>query len=487
MSKTKIATLLDGSTIEYIESDTPPTGTMKKTYFTPDKKNVVQFFLTQSENDKQERMNRLQAILGKFNPTVSEEKGGARGTSETAANYFTKLFCWPTGIVVKPEFGIVAPVYPNNYYFQTGIWKGSEKKGRWFQSPKLRPKLPPEECGDLMKYLRICISMSRAIRRLHQAGLAHSDLSSNNVLIDPVNGESIIIDIDSLVVPGIFPPDVMGTARYIAPEVVKTQHLPVDDMNRVNPSIQTDQFALAVIIYESLFLRHPLDGPKVNSTESAEKDNILSMGEYALFVEHPQDTRNRPPTIKVGFKSFGPHISSLIERAFVKGLHDPSLRPTAMEWEQALCKTWDMLYPCDNSSCEHKWFVLHDVSNPKCPSCGSKPNVPKEIPVLKFRKQVRPGHWIGDGQLILYSNIHFFKWHAFDHVYPGEMSDRTPLGYCSFYQGKWILVNQHLPSIQTSKGNRIYPGQGLELRDGDEITLSNDPHGRKAYIQFINV
>ena len=46
--------------------------------------------------------------------------------------------------------------------------------------------------------------------RLHNAGLAHSDLSPNNVLVAPTQGKSIVIDVDSLVVEGLFPPDVAG-------------------------------------------------------------------------------------------------------------------------------------------------------------------------------------------------------------------------------------------------------------------------------------
>ena len=34
-----------------------------------------------------------------------------------------------------------------------------------------------------------------------------------------------IIDLDGLVVPGKFPPDVVGTPDFIAPEVVTTSHL----------------------------------------------------------------------------------------------------------------------------------------------------------------------------------------------------------------------------------------------------------------------
>ena len=43
---------------------------------------------------------------------------------------------------------------------------------------------------------------------------------------DPELGHACIIDVDGLVVPGKYPPDVVGTPDFIAPEVVKTSHLP---------------------------------------------------------------------------------------------------------------------------------------------------------------------------------------------------------------------------------------------------------------------
>lgn len=97
---------------------------------------------------------------------------------------------------------------------------------------------------------------------MHAAGLCHSDLSYKNVLIDPELGHACIIDVDGLVVPGKFPPDVVGTPDFIAPEVVKTSHLPKDDPRRVLPSIATDRHALSVLIYMYLLFRHPLRGGK---------------------------------------------------------------------------------------------------------------------------------------------------------------------------------------------------------------------------------
>ena len=128
---------------------------------------------------------------------------------------------------------------------------------------------------------------------MHAAGLAHSDLSYKNVLIDPVSGRATIIDIDGLVVPGKFPPDVIGTPDFIAPEVMATKHLNKLDPNRKLPSIQTDRHALAVMIYMYLLYRHPLRGGKIHDMDP-QTDEELSMGLNALFVEHPTDKTNRP-------------------------------------------------------------------------------------------------------------------------------------------------------------------------------------------------
>lgn len=92
---------------------------------------------------------------------------------------------------------------------------------------------------------------------MHAMGLAHSDLSYNNVLIDPIEKSACMIDLDGLVVPGLFSAEVIGTAEFIAPEVLATKHLDKSDQNRILPSRLTDLHALPVLIYMFLLHRHP--------------------------------------------------------------------------------------------------------------------------------------------------------------------------------------------------------------------------------------
>ncbi len=74
---------------------------------------------------------------------------------------------------------------------------------------------------------------------MHAAGLAHSDLSYKNVLVDPVKGNASIIDLDGLVVPGRYPPDVVGTPDFIAPEVVMSNPARTPPASRSGMSLTT--------------------------------------------------------------------------------------------------------------------------------------------------------------------------------------------------------------------------------------------------------
>ena len=483
-SKKLKATLMDGSELEYVQTDNPPRGSMKYTYFTPNKDCVAQFYNRKEDGESPKNRERLEKILGIYNPTLSEADGGAKGSTKQTAEYFYKLFCWPKALVQTPEFGIICPAYPQNFFFGKNSVKaginlnlaGKEKKSKWFTSTKLRKYLTDEEKGDLQKMICISIALARAVRRLHAAGLAHSDLSSNNVLIDPINGSCAVIDIDSLVVPDLFPPDVAGTRGYIAPEVLESMNLDFQNPARKLPSIRTDLFALPVLIYEYLLKRHPLEGPKVHHSDPTE-DDFLVHGPNALFIENPNDTSNRPKNLKTTIKDFGPHIERLFLRAFVDGLHNPLARPSANDWERALVKTWDLLQPCSNPNCPEGWFVLHDIYHPICPHCGQV--VPKGA-VMHFRlKQPlagRQGHWRPAGEINLYDNMPLFRWHFFANTFPDEkVQDREMQAYISRQNNEWYLVNKSLEGMLSPSGNLVPAGKAIHLRDGLFFMSSNRP------------
>ena len=448
------AKLIDGTVVEF---DDQPIGAggEKVVFFTKDKQSVVCFFYS-SLTDRPERRRRLEKIMGGYNPTTGNN-----------GDYWKTHFCWPTGIIdgealpkvwlhrnniLDPPLAVVAPAYRKNFFFTNTLGRSVEKNGKWFTSERPRKLLPPDEKGNFLGYLQVCTKMARAVARMHLAGLAHSDLSNKNVLIDPKGGDACIIDIDSLVVPGFAPPSVDGTPGYIAPEVLGRKGA---------PNIQTDLHAMAVLIYETLLLRHPLKGPKVNSKTSPEEDERLSLGEKALFIEHPSDRSNYPkPIPPLSYSILGPYLSELMQRAFVDGLHQPGKRPTAPDWERALYRTFDLLHPSPGIAGE--WFVIDPTKPLQCPY--SKKKLTSPVPFARFYSENKPGNFVHEKHsLFVWHNMFLMKWHTTARSSPGPTADRTPQGYFSFHQGRWWLVITADAPAQIVNGQTVSRNQPVEI------------------------
>ena len=491
----------DGNTVEFVD-EIKASGGMKDVYFSPNRDYVVAFFRDKPDAALRDRIG---VITGNYRDRIFNQTGG---------DYWKNVFRWPTGMVEHNGLiGVVVPFYESQFFFAHGSRnndmlgiKGRDKEGKWFASANNRTKyLDPRELGDWSLHLKVCIQISRAVRRMHSAGLAHSDLSYKNVLVDPTSGRACLIDLDGLVVPGKFPPDVVGTPDFIAPECVMTMHLDKNDPKRALPSISTDKHALAVLIYMYLLYRHPLRGDKVHNMDDPQKDEELSMGQKALFIEHPTDHSNRlklgnvkPSELpwkdvsKIPFSVTGPYLAELFKRSFVDGLHNSSARPTAEEWENALVKTVDLIQPCQNTSCEQKWFVFDNTTRPSCPFCGTPFH--GKLPVLNLYSSWRTGSFQPDNhRLMVYSNQSLFQWHSNRKVVPNEKitdAQKKRVGYFVFHNNAWYLVNENMPDLTdlSQADNRIQiPVSGkVELVDGQKLLLSKEDGGRLVVVQMVS-
>ncbi|MBQ3634112.1 MAG: kinase [Bacteroidales bacterium] len=484
-------TATDGSEVEF-ENEIKAQGGVKDVYFSTDKTYVVAFYRKPlTPNDK----DRVSNIVGTYRERIFNAEGG---------DYWKSLFAWPTKIVEwEGKTGIVMPFYDKRYFFKGGPFDGKEKEGKWFASAKLRNRfLPADQKGNFLTTLHMCIKIARAVRRLHAAGLAHSDLSYKNVLVDPLTGSACIIDVDSLVVPGKFPPEVLGTPDFIAPEVMQTKTLPLSDPNRALPCINTDKHALAVLIYMYLLNRHPLRGGKVYDVNSEARDEELSMGEKALFIEHPTDSTNRvnvkqlqknelpqgDPS-QLPYTICGPYLKALFDRAFIDGLHDPSKRPSAAEWEVALVKTTDLVQPCQNKGCDSKWFVFDNTKKPSCPFC--KTAYKGQLPVLNFYYSPSSGKFMAENyRLMVYDKQTLYMWHANRFVIPNEKTsaeDKKPVGDFHFHNNQWILINRRMDDMyDVTEGKPVPVGGFVPLTDGRQILLTKKEGGRLVMVQLVD-
>ena len=438
-------------------------GAEKTAFLTTDGTQVVAFYFG-TLRDRHERVERLQRIVTSYDPT--------RGAG---AAYWRDAFCWPTAIVdgsaavptdfarmhslSQPPLGVVMPVYRSAFFMHDRFGNRVEKEVRWFTGRKAGALVTDAEKGSLLTRLQVCMRLARAVRRLHFAGLAHSDLSNRNVLVDLRGGDACVIDIDALVVPGLAPPTVLGTPGYIAPEVVAGAKL---------PSIETDRHALAVLFYELLLQRHPLRGRLVHSTKSAEDDEQLSMGAKALFVEHRSDHRNPPELpIAVGVDALGPHLAPLMRRAFEEALHLPTRRPDAVEWEEALYRTLERIAPTPSG---RGWIIVTDDGPIVDPWSGER--IHRAVPQLRAGRGTGDG-WRDDGIVTtLFHHRTLHTWHFDADVRPREEVSRDAMAYVSLHDGQWWLVNLTDRVWTTADGTTIGRNAPVLLTHGLELAIA---------------
>jgi len=466
------AQLYNGQVIRYFPDKKLGEGSEKEFFASEDEKFVIGFYLNENEGHDPERLKRLTSIIEKYNPTLDSDKG----------DFWKKHFCWPSAIVVKPRVGILSPRFPAQYYFSDS--KG-EKKGTWFSKERLIKRLTKAERGDWFSRFQICRQLARAVGRMHIAGLAHSDLSGNNILMSPSDRACILIDIDSLVVPGIYPSKVLGTGGYMAPEVVMTSQLPLKHPEKKLPNIKSDLHSLAVIIYELLLLRHPLQGRRIYS-EDAQKDDFLRFGEQAVFIEHPSDKSNRADHMDIPMESLGHLMTPLFLKAFTEGLHHPDRRPTAYEWESALNCTTDMLHPCRGQECRHQWFVCRKGSPLQCPFCGWKPS--DRVPVMHLFRKYKSGQYVSESRYVtIWDRKKLYARHVRSDI-SADMTDETGCEGSFVLEGQnWILRNESGENRICSVSERIKPGNSLKISDKKTLLLSNHPKGRLAVFEFLPV
>lgn len=495
-----VKSIIGNATYQYVQGE-PKKGGVKDVYFSPDRKYVVAIFRDKQDFNQKERLIK---ITDKYLKQIQEKEAGDY--------YLNEIFRWPTDVIEQNgKIGIIVPIYNSKFFFAKGysssdLIKGEEKNGKWFAAGKFRNKqfplsLDASELGNWLSYFQICVNLARGVKKMHQMGLSHSDLSYNNVLVDPVTKSACMIDLDGLVVPGVFAAEVIGTADFIAPEVLATKHLSKTDPNRKLPNRLTDLHSFACLVYMYLLHRHPLKGGKVHDLDT-EKDDLLSMGEKALFIEHPTDKSNRPKLNQVSkwdqywadidklpYTITGPYLKEMFDNAFIKGLHQPSERPTADLWEQALLKTTDLMQPCSNTACEQKWYVFDNTNTPRCPFCGTKHQ--GTLPVLDLYYQFKPTVWKPENhRLMVYHNQYLFQWHVNRNIARNEKltdEQKVPVGYFTFHNNKWVLVNQKLTSLVDKTDNVDIPiGAMVELTHGKQLLLSKEEGGRVVLITLAN-
>lgn len=316
-------------------------------YFTDDGKYAIKIY--HADHVKPERRQFLETIRKLGSKLTPEEK---------------QFLCWPLALVTTM----------NGQYRIGCLMRKIDESYRPLSHYNLSARIAVSHFDRDFSWsncLQIARGISRAVAVLHGRGCAHTDLSSNNFMVNSASNiiDVVLLDLDGIVVPGFLPPQMQGTPGIIAPEIIE---------KRSSPNEKADRHSLAVQILQTLLFRNVFQPLKTIDANSVESDETLSWGSRALFSEHPSDFSNRPKNIGIplakkgvlSYKILTTSLQNLTERSCIQGLHDPKMRPSAKEWIDALSCSLDELYQC--SDCRNYYPYPHWLESRfrYCPFCG---------------------------------------------------------------------------------------------------------------------
>jgi DNA-binding helix-hairpin-helix protein with protein kinase domain len=253
------------------------------------------------------------------------------------------------------------------------------------------------------------LELSHSYLQLHSKGLCYRDISFGNAFFDPNTGDILIGDNDNVAIDARAKSSVLGTPRFMAPEVVRGEAL---------PSTQTDLFSLAVLLFYMFMVHHPLEGKKELSIKCLDLPAMTKLyGTEPVFIFDLQDQSNEPvPGYHDNALAFWPiypeFLRALFTKAFTEGIRDPQHgRVRESEWRAAMARLRDAIVYCANCGMENFYdadALKQTGQAGSCWSCKRDLQLPpririgKNVVMLNYDTKLFPHH-IDDQRLYDFS------------------------------------------------------------------------------------
>jgi len=297
--------------------------------------------------------------------------------------------------------------------------------------------------------------------QLHSKGLCYRDISFGNIFLDPNTAEIQICDNDNVTEDDQSQGGILGTPRFMAPELVRRE---------ARPSSQTDLFSLSVLLFYLLLLHHPLEGKKELSIKCLDLPAMNRLyGKEPLFIFDPTDSSNEPVSghhdnALIFWPIYPKFLRDLFIQAFGEGLVDPTSRVRESEWRSALTLLSDSIFYCSN--CESENFYDSDFlktnqgSAGTCWSCKNTLSLP---PRIKIENKI----------IMLNKNSKLFPYHI-DDSKPCDFS--SPIGERTVNSSdleqpaiKNSSTEKWVSSLPGETPQDILPGEKLNLVTGTKV------------------
>ncbi len=355
-------------------------------------------------------------------------------------------FLWPLELVTAPQvpgFGYIMPLRDAKFKGIVDLMKR-----------RIEPSFRSLATAGL--------KLAQAFLALHAQGLCYRDISFGNVFFDPASGAIQICDNDNVAVDDQTLADdqrVLGTPRFIAPEVVRGE---------AAPSTQTDLFSLSVLLFYLLHIHHPLEGQREAVIKCFDLPAMNRLyGSEPLFIFDPNDASNRPV---VGIHDNALAYWALYPRflrerfiqAFTLGLHDPLARVRESEWRATLAQLQDAIFYCGHCGAENFYESTLPRAAP-CWSCRAALQIP-------FQLQV------GRDLVMLNHNTQLFAHHLdpqrrYEFSTPWARVQQHPQqptrwGLTNRSSSKWVMTNPQGTVRDVEPGRSVALAAGVKIQFG---------------------
>lgn len=305
--------------------------------------------------------------------------------------------------------------------------------------------------------------VSDSFLQLHARGLCYRDISFGNIFLDPDTGEVRICDNDNVTPDGEFKGGILGTPRFMAPEIVRGE---------ASPSTKTDLFSLSVLLFYMFMVSHPLEGQKEANIRCLDLHAMNKLyGSEPLFIFDPNDNSNAPvegyhDNALEYWPIYPQFLRGLFTRAFTAGLHDPDHgRVRESQWRAAMVHARDSIVYCN---CEAEVFcdtALLNSSTPSSVCCWSC----KRAVTLPFYLRGAAGIVMLNGDTKLYPH-HVNADCQYDFSVPVAEVTRHPTnpdmwGLRNLTDATWTAI------VKDGAVRKIAPTQNVALKKGVRINF----------------
>lgn len=184
----------------------------------------------------------------------------------------------------------------------------------------------------------------------------------------------------------------------------------------------------------------------------------------------------------------GPTLQHLFEDAFVRGLTDPTARPSAQQWRSAIGRLFDRLVTCSNPTCVDRYFPVREGRPNQCPWCTTPLAIPGGVPALRlYSPTFRLEH---DSWIAGYPGKTLHVWHRDGGGEPDPFAEQAPIARLELAGGTWRLVNIASPGLAELTAQRqvrqtIPIGGSVALTEGQILRLGAGPGVRYVLVQWI--